>query len=271
MATTADSEFEKARPAGLAGFVDRWIYVVMAGLFLVVVLVGFIPDSLTKIEAVQAGRRPPFPAILHVHSVLMGAWLLLLFAQTTLMATNRRAFHKQLGLVSLVLAPALVIVGFLLVPTMRLQMAEAILQAPPAVAASLRPKFEFTLSIMLVQIRIGVLFAALIAVGLWARRRDSALHKRLMILGTAAALPPATDRMLWLPSSLPDSPWTVDLWPLVLIAPMFLWDLYRLGRIHTAYWLYLGLGLALAIPMHLLWNTPLWRETALRLLGLSGI
>ncbi|MCW4461377.1 hypothetical protein OK349_06630 [Sphingomonas sp. BT-65] len=270
MATLADSGIE-ARSTGLAQAVDRWIYVFMAGLFLVTVLAGFIPVSLLKIEAVRLGQRPPFPMILHVHAVLMGCWMLLLMTQTTLMATGRRGLHQRLGVIAMVLAPALVIVGFLLVPVVRLQVADAILNGPPEVAAQLRPRFEHQLNIMMVQIRIGVLFAVLTAWGIAVRRRDSGLHKRLMILGTAAALPPATDRMFWLPTSLPESPLTVDLWPLLLIAPMFLWDLYRLRRVHMAYVIALGLGLATTIPMHLLWGTPGWRGTALWLLGVSGV
>ncbi|WP_204349374.1 hypothetical protein, partial [Klebsiella pneumoniae] len=70
--------------------------------------------------------------------------------------------------------------------------------------------------IMLVQMRIGILFAALIGLALWARTWDAGLHKRLMILGTSAALLAATDLMLWLPSTLPDSPLTADLWPLAV-------------------------------------------------------
>jgi hypothetical protein len=271
MVALTDSVVDKAVPSAFADVVDRWIYVFMAGLFLVVVLVGFIPDSITKVEAVRAAQRAPFPALLHVHAALMGSWIMLLLAQTTLMAANRPALHKQLGMSSFLLAPGLVIVGFFLIPIMRLQTVDAILHGPPAVAERLKPVFEFTLNIMLVQIRIGLLFAVLIALGVWVRRRDSALHKRLMILGTAAALPPATDRMLWLPSSLPDNPFTVDLWPVALLAPMFFWDLYRLGKVHKAYLLYLALGLVSAVPVHLLWNTPMWRVTALRILGISGI
>jgi hypothetical protein len=271
MSTVVDSGIAKARPTVLEDLIDRWIYAFMAGLFLVAVLAGFIPDSVGKIAAVQAGERAPFPAILHVHALLMGSWIVLLLTQTTLMATNRRALHKQLGMLAFVLAPALVVVGFILVPTMRMQMVNAILHGPHAAAASLKAGFEFTLNIMLVQIRIGVMFAVLIALGLWARRRDSALHKRLMILGTAAALPAALDRLPWLPSSLPGNPLTTDLYPMALLAPMFFWDLYRLGRVHRAYLLYLAISLVLAGPIYMLWNTPVWRATALRILGISGI
>ncbi len=271
MTTLAESKVGQARPAGLASFVDRWIFVLTAALFVVVVLTGFVPDSLAKMEAVRAGARPPFPLILHAHAVLMGAWLMLLLAQTTLMATNRQGFHKQLGVAAFVLAPALVIVGFILVPTMRLEMANAILHGPPEVAERLRPRFEFATNIMLVQIKIGVAFALLIGLALWARRHDSTLHKRLMILGTSSTLPAALDRITWLPSTLPGDPLTANLYPLVLIAPMFLWDLFRMRRVHAAYLIFFGVTLALTIPVHLFWGTPWWRETALRIVGISGL
>jgi hypothetical protein len=71
---------------GLAALIDRWIFVFMAGLFVVVTLAGFVPSSIVKIAAVEAGQRPPFPLILHIHAVLMGSWLILLLGQTSLMA-----------------------------------------------------------------------------------------------------------------------------------------------------------------------------------------
>ncbi|WP_204274332.1 hypothetical protein, partial [Klebsiella aerogenes] len=74
MATLADSALEPSRPGVFTTFVDRWIYVFMATLFVAVVLIGFVPDSLGKLSAVRLGQRPPFPAILHVHAVLMGSW-----------------------------------------------------------------------------------------------------------------------------------------------------------------------------------------------------
>lgn len=271
MASLADIDVGKSPPGGVTQFIDRWIYVFMAGLFLVTVFVGFIPDSVAKVAAVQAGQRAPFPMVLHAHAVLMGAWMLLLLTQTILMATDRQALHKQLGITSFALAPALVVVGFMLVPTMHYQLADAIRNSPPQVAAEIRPIFGIMLNIMLIQIRVGILFAILIGIAIAVRRSDSGLHKRLMIMGTAAAMPAATDRISWLPSTLPHSPLTADIWPLALLAPMFLWDLYRLKRVHPAYIIYLLVCLALAIPMNLLWNTPWWRDTAMQLTGISGI
>ena len=127
MATVAGTFVEQEpRPDVLSGTprahaVDRWIFVGMAVWFLAIVLTGFIPDSIMKIGMVRAGERPPFPIVLHMHAVLMGSFLLLLLAQTWLMATGRKALHMQLGVLGMVLAAALVVVGFILAPTMYYQ------------------------------------------------------------------------------------------------------------------------------------------------------
>ena len=63
----------------------------MAGLFILTALAGFIPDSIDVLRAVKAGERPALPPILHVHAILMASWLLLLLAQTSLVALGRGA------------------------------------------------------------------------------------------------------------------------------------------------------------------------------------
>src|SRR5688572_21114137 len=117
--------------------IDRWIFVFMAAWFIAIVLAGFIPSSLAKVELVRSGLRPPFPLIMHLHAMLMGSFLLLLLAQTWLMATGRNAHHMQLGIASMVLAPAIVIVGFILAPTMYHQMLDALQTAPPEARAGI--------------------------------------------------------------------------------------------------------------------------------------
>ena len=119
--------------------VDGWIYVFMAAWFIVIVLVEFIPDAMMKVALVKAGARPPFPLILHVHALLMGSFLLLLLAQTWLMATGRKALHMQLGVLGIVLAAALVVAGIVLAPTMYYQVWGGATFGPPAVRAALAP------------------------------------------------------------------------------------------------------------------------------------
>lgn len=250
----------------LTAFIDRWIYVLMAAFLIVVVLVGFIPDSLLMIDAVAIGQRPPFPFALHVHAVLMGGWMLLLLTQTTLMATGRRQWHMQLGVAGMILAPALVIAGFVLVPTNIRSLLDFMEGAPPEAQAQLQGVLGFIHDIAIVQIRVGIVFSLLVFLALRARRRDAGMHKRLMILATIAPIPAALDRMTFLYHSFPESPWTIDFWPLFCIAPMFLWDLYRQKRIHRAYWIFAAIQIPAAIITNLLWGSEWWHSVAPRIL-----
>lgn len=247
--------------------IDRWIYVFTAASFVVVTLTGFIPDSLMKIEMVRTGARPPFPLALHMHAVLMGSFLLLLLAQTWLMATGRCALHMRLGLLSLIIAPAIVLVGFILVPTMYHQMLGALQTAPPEARERLEQGLSFSENIKLIQLRIGILFPLFLIIALRARGRDAGLHKRMMILATAIALPAGIDRISWLPTTLPASPLSPDLYTLLAVSPMFVWDVVRNRYVHKAYWIWLLTALPFTVAVHALWDTPWWHATARQLMG----
>lgn len=246
----------------LTAFIDRWIYVFMAAMLITVVLIGFIPDSIGKIAAVQAGERPPFPLAMHAHAVLMGSWLLLLLTQTTLMATGRKGMHMQLGVAGMVLAPLLVIAGLVLVPT-NLQAAVDFAEgAPPEVQEQVQGFLHFMTNIALLQLRAGFCFILLVYLALRARKRDAGLHKRLIILATIVPMPAALDRMTFLYHTMPESPLSIDFWPLFCIAPMFLWDLYRDRGIHRAYWIYAALMVPSGILLNLMWDSPWWHSIA---------
>lgn len=247
--------------------VDRWIYVFTAASFIAITLAGFIPDSLEKIAAVEAGERAPFPLVLHFHAVLMGSFLLLLLAQTWLMATGRRDQHMLLGRLGMVLAPALVIVGFILVPTNYHILWDAAQAAPPEGKAQLQRAVSVWENIMLLQIRIGILFALFLAIGLKARNGHAGLHKRMMILAVAMALPAGIDRIPWIPHTMPFSPLSPDFYTLVAVSPMFIWDVMRNRRVHEAYWIWLAVNIPFAIAVHGLWDTEWWHATARQLMG----
>ena len=267
--------FEDRRPDLLSGTprahaIDRWIFVFMAAWFIAIVLAGFIPDSLMKVEMVRTGQRPPFPLVLHMHAVVMGAFLLLLLTQSWLMATGRRAMHMQLGIAGMALAVLLVIVGFVLVPTMYHQLWYAAQAATtPEAKASTQEGLRFWDNITLLQIRIGILFSLFIAIALKARGREAGLHKRMMILATAIPLPAGIDRIPWLPHTMPGSPWSVDLYTLAAISPMFVWDVVRNGRVHRAYLIWIAAYLPCAIAVHALWETAWWRAMVPHLMGVG--
>src|SRR4051794_22638357 len=131
MATVADGvHIKRPQPDALSGSprahaIDRWIFVVMAAWFIMIVLVGFIPDSIFKVGLVETGGRPAFPLILHVHAVLMASFLLLLLAQSVMMATGRCELHKQVGIAGFALVPVMVVAGLILAPTIYHQMLAA--------------------------------------------------------------------------------------------------------------------------------------------------
>ena len=247
--------------------IDRWIFVFMAAWFIAIVLAGFIPDSIDKVAAVRAGERPPFPLVLHFHAVLMGSFLLLLFTQTWLMATGRRAYHMQIGVLGFLLAGALVVVGFILVPTNYHLLWDAAHSGAPGAAEKFGTALNIWENIMLLQIRIGILFALFLIIGARARQGNSGLHKRMMILATVMALPAGIDRIPWLPHTMPQSPLSVDLYVLAAIAPMFLWDVIRNRRVHEAYVIWAAICLPFALFVNLVWDTPWWHGTARAIMG----
>jgi hypothetical protein len=248
--------------------IDRWIYVFTAASFVAIVLAGFIPSSIGKIAAVQAGERPPFPLLMHLHALLMGSFLLLLLAQTTLVAVGRCDLHRRLGLLSMVIVPALVVVGFLLIKTNFDLLWSALQSAPPGPEHDkLQGTLEVTNNIKLLQLRVGMLFPLFLVIGLRARGTDAGLHKRMMILATAMTLPAGIDRIPWLPATMPMSPVSPDFYTLLAISPMFVWDVVRNKRVHRAYWIWLGVNIPFAIAVHGLWGTDAWYAFVPKLMG----
>jgi hypothetical protein len=242
--------------------IDRWIYAFMAASFVVIALLGFIPDSITKIAAVKAGDRPPFPPVLHVHAVLMASFLLALLAQTVLAATGRFQFHKRLGWLSAALFLAIVVTGWVLVPTMYHQAWLAAQTAPAETRESLRQMVLVRDDILLLQLRMGALFPLFMIIAFRARKSDSELHKRMMILAVAMILPAAIDRITWLPSTFPASPVGTDLYTIVSVLPMLAWDVFRTRSVLKPYLIWLGANVPFALLVHNLWGTAWWHSVA---------
>lgn len=276
MATLAGRLFPTERPPDVlsgtprAHAIDRWIFVITAVWFILIVLAGFVPESIQKVGLVEAGKRPPFPLILHIHAVLMGSFLLLLLAQAWLMATGRSGYHVRLGAAALVLAPALVVAGFILVPTMYHEAWNVLRSAPLKEHAKLQAVISKKEDILLVQFRTALLFPLFLLMGLRARRVNSGFHKRMMFLAPAVPLNAGIDRITWLPTTMPGSYFSVDAFVLVALAPLVLWDVIRNRRVHEAYWMWIALFLPVTLVVYRLWDTPWWHLTARQILGGPG-
>lgn len=259
----AEARPVQGSPFSFARVADRWIWGSMAALFFVIVLAGFIPDSIQKIQAVQANQRPPFPWFLHIHAVAMGAWMLLLLAQTILIGTGRRHWHVWLGVSSVVLAP---LVFAMMVVMAGSVWARRVGSASAEVSlASISRSAAFVLT---AQGRAIVLFSIFFLWAFRTRRTNPDTHKRMMLLATWVTIDAAIDRIpgsgelgtaLGLKAigltSRDDIP---HFWMLVVLVPALLYDLLRRGRIHYAWLVGLAMFLPFAVLAHYLESGPTW-------------
>ena len=275
MATIAGRPFGREPRSDLlsgtprAHAIDRWIFVAMAGWFIAIVLTGFVPDSIMKVGMVRAGARPPFPLVLHMHAVVMGSFLLTLFAQSWLMATGRREYHMRLGVLGFGLAALLVAVGLILVPTIYHQVWQSAHFGPPPIRERLLERVPELDDIMLMQIQVGLLFPLFLGIAFRARGRNVGLHKRMMFLATAIPLAAGIVRITALPQTMPASPLSLQLYVLLAVSPMFAWDVLRNRRVHAAYWIWLAIYVPTAVVINVLWDTPGWHATARAIMGVS--
>jgi hypothetical protein len=228
--------------------IDRWIFVMTAFGLVATVLAGFIPDSVVKIAAVDAGKRPPFPLILHIHAVLMGSFLLLLLVQTLLVAARRRIWHMQLGVAGAFLTIGIVVSGMIL----------ARVSYHPGPIAD---------RIFLLQIRAGLLFPIFMGIALYYRSQNPGLHKRLILLSTTAVLSAAIFRIHWLPTTFPGNGVSLDLFTLLPFGPMLIWDLVRNRSLHRAYVIWAALFIPATAIVYALWDSPWWYSTARHIMG----
>lgn len=250
-----------------ARFADRWIYVFMGGLFVGTALAGFVPTSMRLFAAVEAGQRPAPAPVLHVHALLMGSWLLLFLAQATLMATGRRAHHKKLGLIAVLLAPAVVVV---MIGVVKSSWSLTASGPPDLLTPRELGRINFRSNVLLEQVRMTILFAVFVSWALLSRRRDPGTHKRMMVLATVIPLPAAIDRIAWLPGTMAQGPAFMPLYTLLWLLPVLMYDVRRRGRVHRAYVIGIILNLPFVIVSYFLWGSPWWYEVAPRLMGAQG-
>jgi len=157
--------------------------------------------------------------------------------------------------------------GFILVPTMYHYVWNAARYAPHETQVKMQKLVLRRDNILLAQLRVGLLFPLFLLIGVRARGRNAGLHKRMMILATAIALGASIDRIRWLPTTLPASILSSDLYILLAVSPMFIWDIVRNRTIHPAYGIWLSVYLLFSLVVYGLWDTAWWHSMAPRLMG----
>src|SRR5689334_6238025 len=220
---------------------ERTFFVGMAGVFLLLVFLGFAPSYyLRGIVKPYAPLVSPTPLV-HLHALLFSSSVALFVLQTGLVAVRRTDLHRRLGVLGVVLAVAMVIVGTL----------TALHQAERGSGPPSLPPLTW-LAVPLFDILV---FAALVGTALAVRRKPQ-IHKRLMFVTMVALMSPAIGRMPT-PSFLNDYIVTFVLPDLGLLA-LAAWDLRSAGRVHRVTVLAGGFLVASQLLRVLIWRTAPW-------------
>jgi hypothetical protein len=146
---------------------DNFFFPGMAVVILATVFIGFARSCY-----LAGVFRAPLPNLLvHIHGAVFSFWIVLLITQSSLVAAGRVDLHRRLGLLGLLVACLMVILGLMVATD---SMARHF--APGKVGASEKAFYAVPIADMAV-------FATLIYFGFRERFHPSA-HKRLMLIAT---------------------------------------------------------------------------------------
>lgn len=126
---------------------------------------------------------PELSPRLHFHGAVMSSWLIIFFVQAFLISSRRVAAHRRLGMVGLLVAVLVVILGT--TTTFNAAAREVGLHSAEA---------EARVTVLGLEIVQMALFAGFVALAIAVRRRPD-FHKRYMLLATACLLPSAFSRI----------------------------------------------------------------------------
>jgi hypothetical protein len=221
---------------------ERLFFGGMAAVLVITVFAGF---SRTYYLNGSFGAPFALTPLLHVHGIAFSAWMLLLVTQTSLIASGRTQLHRRLGIAGVALAVALVWLGIQVAIMRTSDGTIADHGAPPLIFLAVPV--------------IGMLvFGALIAAAIYWRR-NSAVHKRLMLIATLELVTAAVARLPVISTLGPIAFFgATDLFLLVMVA----YDIAVLKRVHPAT-MWGGLFFVVSQPLRLLIGaSPSWTELA---------
>ena len=228
-----------------AGVADRY-FQIMSLVLLAIVLIGFSRTLFLR----PIFKVPAIPWYVYIHGAVMTAWIVLLVTQTSLIAARRIDLHRRLGIGGAFLAVAVASLGLLLTLTIPSLVHDKI----PSPTGQPMP-FSIAYRIMWINVGSILLFATMVPMALWKRRRPD-VHKRLMLLASFALIGPAVGRMSGFP----------ELWGITASAPLVTAIFHALPVVSA-----LGLPLTLVahdlLIMHRLHRATIWGVGATLAIG----
>ena len=224
---------------------DRRLYFAIAILFPAIVLLGFARTYYLK----GFFATPPLPSgLVHLHGLVMTAWVVLFVVQVRLVSTKRIRLHQKLGYTSIGLAVLIIATGL---PTALRAAKYGSTSTPPGVPP---------LSFLLIPTFDLVMFALFFGAAIVYRRRPAA-HKALMLLTVLNFLPPALARIPIASLQATGPVWFFG-FPLLVALLCLIVDTRRYGRVNKVF----AVGTALLIAGYVvrlaLMTTSAWMSLA---------
>jgi hypothetical protein len=220
----ASAPYQTAPVLRTKRFVERWFFTGIAIAMLGVAIAAFTPAL-----AHPAVRRAPLSLLAAAHGIVFFAWLIIFLVQSRLMATRHVAWHRRLGLASILLLA-------LMIPL-----------AWDTTVAMLRRGFDLS-----GDLRIGMgndpfhdavfplcnilIFSTLVAAALVYRRRPE-IHKRLMLFANIELMPAPLAHFIGHSPSLAQLPAGIVMVPISMFVVAAVGrDLLVSRRVHPLTW-----------------------------------
>jgi hypothetical protein len=254
----------------------RKFYMWMSATCLAIAVLGFVPTYFLPLMRGEFRGEP----VVHIHALILYAWVVLFCAQTWLVARGRVLAHRSWGMLGIAIVTAMTFIIFTIV-SLRISQASQPGQ-PPGLAHAVRA-FEWVSISGLVLFLLPVFVLAIVTI----RRPD--IHKRLMLLFTLGLLGAPIARwffVLLAPSTDSATPASAGMSvadvppPAASIAPGLVGDLLILvamvvdwrtrGRPHAVYLLGLPYVMALQLTVTPIAESPAWQAVAAAIGHLAG-
>lgn len=262
------------RPGARAN-VSRQFYFAMALTCLAIAVLGFVP---TYFAPLVQGKFSG-PPLLHIHGLILFAWMIYFCTQTWLVAQGRTVAHRTWGVLGLSIATAMV---FVVTAIVSLRISQASLPGQPEGLAHGVRAFAWV-SIGGIAFFIGAFALAIV----YVKRPE--IHKRLLLLATISLLgaPIARWFLTLLAPHAPPPPAPPAGLPAVFAPPVFvavppalvgdillfvaMWVDWRTrGRVHPVYLIGGGLMLLLHITQVQVAESPAWQAAAAAIGRIAG-
>jgi len=214
---------------------DNSFFFAYTAILLVIVFTGFAPSLFLR----TAFDTPPIPPYLYLHGLILTAWFLLLIFQAWLIRKSHTTLHKRLGYF-IAAYGIFVIVGGLLATSNTVArgfggvvfLDTDMADIDPGMGAGIS-YLEFISAVVWANLAAMITFAVMLSSAIFFRRQSD-IHKRLILIATVAIVGPALARIarlellggeqgLFLPTTI-----------FLLLAAIIIHDFRTLGRAHRA-------------------------------------